>query len=491
VKGATPMWTMSRFLSFAVLIAAVCACSHTESGSFAPDSSRLIPPVAPKAKATPGPAGKIEHIIFVIQENRTVDNLFGGPHPFPGADAVSQGATSSGKPKKLGKVYFFPSLDVDNYHSDFLIACNAPSGPPFTVGQPSPCRMNGFDKNQSLIGGNIYSYVDYSETKPYWDIASKYTLGDHFFMSHNSESYTAHQYLFSGQSNNVIQAPNFPGWFNLPFITPWGCDSPKGSSTYLLNPNTGVQTPKPTGPFPCFNYPSLADLLNAKGLSWRLYAWSIHENVNALDVNRSIRYSKYWDNGVNFRTTETQFLKDVNDPTLPLANVTWILPGPTNSDHPGTPSLYGPSWVASIVNAVGKSKYWNNTVIFITWDDWGGFYDHVPPYVVRDQFGPGVRVPLLVVSPYAKRGYVAKTNTEFGTLLAFAEQTFNLGNLGAVDTSPYIHNFNDFFDWTSPQPFRPVTGDKPASFFENLDEGRILRMSPGDSTFWSGSEDDD
>ena len=439
--------------------------------------------------------GKIQHVVFIIQENRTFDNIFGGPHPFPGADAVSSGQTSTGKTQKLGRVYFFPSLDVDNFHQPWLTACNAPAPPPFTVGQPSPCRMNGFDKNQTLLQGNIYSYLDYYETKPYWAIAKTYTLGEHFFMGHNSESYTAHQYLFSAQSNNVVDAPVYPH-FELPYVTPWGCDSPAGTMTHQLNPQTGQETTNPTGPFPCFGapsvgYKSLADLVNAQsGLTWRIYLFLQRININGFDVNTSIRNNPtYWDSNLNFRRPETRILSDING-KAGLANVTWVLPGPATSDHPGTPSFYGPEWVASVVNAIGRSKYWNNTVIFILWDDWGGFYDHVPPYVVRDQAGPGFRVPLMVVSPYAKRGHISSTDIEFGTLLNFTETTFGLGSLGQTDASPYLNNLNDFFNWKLPQPFRPIPADKSAAFFEHLDENAILRAHPGNSHFWDGVEND-
>ncbi|HEY6326888.1 MAG TPA: alkaline phosphatase family protein [Candidatus Cybelea sp.] len=124
---------------------------------------------------------------------------------------------------------------------------------------------------------------------------------------------------------------------------------------------------------------------------------------------------------------------------------------------------------------------------FVTWDDWGGFYDHAKPYVVRYQTGPGFRVPLIVVSPCAKPNYVAKTDTEFGTLLAFIEETFDLDNLGGVDVSEAINNFDDFFDWSHLQKFRPVRTDEPPSFFENVDEGAALRTAPGNSSFWKGT----
>ncbi|HEU5480620.1 MAG TPA: alkaline phosphatase family protein, partial [Candidatus Tumulicola sp.] len=247
----------------------------------------------------------------------------------------------------------------------------------------------------------------------------------------------------------------------------------------------GQESPDPTGPFPCFgpggprpdvHYPALAQRVDEKNLSWRLYAHSLCSSIVGLDVNAGVRYSDLWPtkpdmarchshesaffptpvNTANFRAPQDTFLSDVAGSKGKLANVTWILPGPITSDHPGVPFGYsGPSWVADVVNAIGKSKYWDSTVIFIFWDDWGGFYDHVRPYVVRDQEGPGFRVPLLVVSPYAKRGHVAKTDVEFATLLKFTEQTFGLRSLGATDDSPYLNDLDDFFQ-SSPQPFTKI-----------------------------------
>ena len=385
---------MKRYV-IVVVACALAACGASRQTLGLPSTPAMDRGVAHN---TSGPYGKIQHIVIVIQENRTVDNIFGGPKPFPGADAVSSGQTSGGKTKKLSKVYFFPSLDVNNYHTNYLAACNAPNPPPFTVGQPSPCRMNGFDKNQTFLEGEIYSYLDYSETKPYWDIAKKYTLADHFFMSHNSESYTAHQYLFSGQSNDVIQDPVFPSGFYPPFLTPWGYDSPKGSTTYLLDPKTGQQSKNPDGPFPCSNYKSLADLLNDKQKSWRLYAWTKHENINALDVNKSIRYSDLWDNGTNFREPETKFLKDIKNKNLPLADVTWILPGPLSSiirerrrftGRRGSPMSLMPSARAGIGTTPPFSSPGTiGAASTIT----------LSRTSFATKFGPGVRVPLLVVS---------------------------------------------------------------------------------------------
>jgi phospholipase C len=505
-----------RFAFLAVAVAAAVACSKGQSAR-SPD---------PRAQAS---RGQIQHIIFVVQENRTFDNIFGGPSPFPSAEAARSGLTVNGSPRPLKKIALEDSADPDNYYQQWYTACNPSTPPPFTVGGPAPCRMNGFNVNASPSPGytppaatsKIYSYVDYSESKPYWDIARAYTMGDHFFMGHNSESYTAHQYIFSAQSNNVVDEPLYPSstncgaYYDYCAYTPWGCDSPQGTKTYRLDPITGRKTPTATGPFPCFGpsapppnqtvkYYSLADLVSRKaGLTWRLYAHSLCSNINGLDVNSSVRYAKSWpskpvmsgchDNEsarsptpvdtANFRAPQDAFLTDIGD-SHGLATVTWILPGPLTSDHPGVPDGYcGPWWVAKIVDAVGKSKYWNSTVVFIFWDDWGGFYDHVRPYVVRDQEGPGFRVPFLVVSPYAKPGYITKTNIEFATLIKFVESTFGLGSLDATDATPYLNNLNDIFDFSKSRSFTSIPipdyylcnyGNKRAASSAN--HSRWLRM---------------
>jgi phospholipase C len=149
----------------------------------------------------------------------------------------------------------------------------------------------------------------------------------------------------------------------------------------------------------------------------------------------------------------------------------------------------GPWWVANIVDAVGKSKYWGSTAIFIFWDDWGGFYDHVSPYVVRDRAAPGFRVPLLVVSPYAKRAHVAHTPGEFGTLLKFTETALGLGSLGTTDASPYAGNLDDYFDWNNPQPFVTIS---PSNYsLCNSGSAMTNRLDPESSRWLRMIHDDD
>jgi phospholipase C len=480
-----------------VLFAAIVACSHGGMvSSSLPDSTSASGRAAVHPKSTSIP---IQHIIFIVQENRTFDNIFGGPQPLPGSDTVSAGQASDGSTIPLTQQSINGGDDPDNFHAPWYNACNPTMPRPFPVGEPAPCQMNGFNINASPAPGYtppastqyIYSYAKYKQTVPYFEIAKTYAVSDRFFMGHNSESYTGHQYIFSGQSNNVADPPQYPAktkcgiYYEDCIFTPWGCDAPAGTTTFHIDPQTGLESPTASGPAPCFGpgapgqnvkYSALANLVQNKGLSWRLYGYSLCQNINALDVNWSIRNTSVWptkpvmadchdDEGIinhtkvdtpNFRMPESTFLKDINDPTHPLANVTWILPGLLSSDHPGVPlGNCGPAWVASIINAVGTSQYWNSTVIVTLWDDWGGFYDHVPPYVVRDQEGPGFRVPLLVVSPYVKSGYVSHTNTEFATLLKFAEKTFGLGSLGATDSTPYLNNLDDFFGNTY-NAFQPI-----------------------------------
>jgi hypothetical protein len=195
-----------------VVVVALVGCWKTPSGPTLP--------VLESSRHSSLPSGKITHVVFIVQENRTFDNLFGGPNPLPGATTAASGMAGN-KSITLNKIrlaYFVPGEDPDNYHHDWMWACNPPNTPPPTSppGSDSPCRMNGFMVAATPSAGytppastkTIYSYVDYDDTKPYWQIAKTYAIGDHFFMGHNSESYTAHQYIFSGQSNNVVDPPD-------------------------------------------------------------------------------------------------------------------------------------------------------------------------------------------------------------------------------------------------------------------------------------------
>ncbi|MGA7850534.1 MAG: alkaline phosphatase family protein, partial [Terriglobales bacterium] len=178
-----------------------------------------------------------------------------------------------------------------------------------------------------------------------------------------------------------------------------------------------------------------------------------------------------WTNNVILN--QAQILTDISNNQLP--DVSWVIPTGQASDHAGTTDGSGPSWVASVVNAIGNSRYWANTAIFITWDDWGGWYDHVPPPQVLvncSQWGCGYvygfRVPLIVVSPYAKAQYISTTPYvhDFGSILHFIEKTFNLPSLGYADA--VADDFSDCFDFNqTPLPFQTIPAALKADYFLN------------------------
>jgi phospholipase C len=334
-------------------------------------------------------------------------------------------------------------------------------------------KMDGFDleKSKPLPGFTAppyqqYSYVPQSETKAYWNMASQYVLADRMFASNLDSSFAAHQYLIAGQAGRAVNNPSNPIW---------GCDAPAGTWVGTLNSN------RTYGPsvYPCFTYPTLADQLDAGNIFWRYYAPSIkttgryHATWSPFDAISPIRNGPDWT--AHVISPETRIFQDLSSGYM--APVTWISPSLANSDHSSSLSTAGPAWVASIVNAIGASKFWNTTAILITWDDWGGWYDHVAPPQL-DYDGLGMRVPLIVISPYAKQGYVSHLRYEFGSLLQFVETWHALKPLATSDTRATSLN-RDCFNFTAtPRPFVPIqTTLKPRDFIER---SRDAGASPDD-----------
>lgn len=399
-------------------------------------SKDATPPSPPPTNAT-----TIKHIVVIMQENRTVDNLFNG---FPGADTVLT-ATQKGKAVTLQSVPLEGTLDPDHSHTAWLSAYD--NG-----------HLDNFAQNPSYYPPNFsYAYVPQSETVPYFTLAKAYTFGDRMFQSNSGPSFVAHMYMIAGQSANAVENPNG---------TPWGCDSQPGTTVALIGPN-GTDIP---GGFPCFDYQTMADLLDAKGVTWKYYAPPLGKPGypfpgggdvwSAFDAIKHIRYGPDWTN--NVISPQTQVLTDIQNGQL--AQVTWIVPAFSYSDHAGVSSTaQGPDWVADIVNAIGGSQYWDSTVIFISWDDWGGWYDHVVPPQI-DNMGYGFRVPLIIVSPYAKHAYISEQVHEFSGFLKYTEETFGLPSLGTRDVN--ADDFVDCFDYTQkPQPYTAVPVKFNAAYF--------------------------
>jgi phospholipase C len=392
---------------------------------------------------------RIKHVVIIIQENRSVDNLFNG---FPGADTVRVGMSRSG-PVELQPVDLDYPADVDHQHGAFVEAYD-------------DGRMDGWESEFTTPRQSPtfpYAYVPAYEIQPYWIMAERFTLADHTFESNNGPSFPAHLYLISGQGQFVASNPNHLETTHYA----WGCDSPPDARVSLIAPN-GEEVP---GPWPCFDFETLGDDAITNGVTWRYYApglESLGSIWSAYDAVRHVRFGPLWGNVVS---PETRVLEDAKTGDLP--SITWVVPSAQNSDHPfprteterdiGVTGQYGPQWVASVVNAIGEGPLWNSTAIIVVWDDWGGWYDHVTPPQL-DRMGLGFRVPMIVISPWAKHHYVSHVQHEFGSIMKFAEQVFGLPSLHTTDDRSDA--LRDCFDFTqTPGPFEPIPTFRKAAFF--------------------------
>ena len=426
------------------------AGTDSESFTFTPakTAAYTVVTVSLPIVVTPSATPKhIQHIVVIMQENRSFNNLFMG---FPGADTATSGMYQ-GTAVPLQPVPFNQGTDL--YH-----------GHPTWYTQWDHGAMDAF---QDPVGSPIlhlpYSYVPQSQTALYWTLAQNYTLADRMFQSNTGPSFVAHQYMIAGQSAGADENP-------LPSTSAWGCDAPSSTTIALIGPN-GTDLP---GVYPCFDYPTVADRLDDAGISWRYYAPAVTQYPvsvgsgvwSAFQAIKHIRFGPDWTN--NVISPNTKVFADIANGQL--AQVTWIVPAYSYSDHAAGTGIRGPDWVTDIVNEIGASPFWDSTAIFITWDDWGGWYDPVAPPQI-DNMGFGFRVPLIIVSPYAKTGYVSHNTHEFSSFLKYTEETFGLPSLGTRDV--YADDFSDCFDYTqTPQPYVQIPVTQPPSFFVNLNDSQ-------------------
>jgi phospholipase C len=402
-------------------------------------------------------ASPIQHVVFIIQENRSFNNLFMG---FPGATTQSYGYDTSGDKIALQPADLSTQWDIDHSAAAFFTACDGTGQLPGTN-----CKMDGWNGEKATLHAPPnapYAYVPQSEIAPYWALAKQYVLSDQTFASNLDASFVAHQYAVAAFADRSVNGPDGP----------WGCEGGKLTTTPLL---TKKRTVSKNRVVTCFDFPTLAGEADAAGTSWRFYAEGIYDYGG---IWSSFQADDKIYNGSDWKTDVispgSQFITDVGKGEL--ANVTWITPTYPNSDHAGLQSSSGPAWVASLVDAVGTSKFWKSTAIFIMWDDWGGWFDPVPP-VYKDYDGLGFRVPLLIVSPYAKNGSVTHTQYETSSVLRFVEDNFNLPQMAKSDARA-----NDpasdaaIFDYAqSPRKFKKIAGAKPLSFWHKLERSPAPR----------------
>ncbi len=395
----------------------------------------------------------IKHVVIVVQENRSFNDLFYG---FPGARTATYGYDASGKKIALRPVRMATTWDIAHDFGAFVAACHGAHGLPGTH-----CRMNGFDKEgwscfSTCPPDPPYSYVPRDDVEPYFFMGRHYVLADEMFASNlDASSFISHQYIIAAQASSAVDYPS----------NTWGCVKGKYYGPDTIQTITQDRTYGSTIPM-CWTNDTIGEEMDKAEHSWAYYATTVHSQFgggmwSAYQNIRPIYHGKDWAKDVI--SPQTRFFDDVKNGKL--RDVSWITPTFANSDHAGSNSDTGPAWVASLVNAVGESPYWKDTAIFVFWDDYGGWYDPVPPKML-DYDGLGLRIPMLIVSAYAKGGYVDHTHYEHGSILKFVEQLFGLPALSKSDaraTAPY-----NAFDFNKPpRAFEHVPSPYDAEFFEH------------------------
>jgi phospholipase C len=418
-------------LAATALVALVARISSPARETGSPGSA-----VRPVRTATAGVGiHKIRHVVVIMQENRSFDSYFG---TYPGADGIPMrnGIPSVCVPDPLTKRCDRPFHDSGDRNY------GGPHGHRFAVLDVDHGRMDGFidsvrrvlhqrclDSNAPIctLGArtptpDVIGYHDAREIPNYWAYARDFVLQDHMFESDASWSLPAHLYLVSGWSARCARR-----------------GKPMSCRTAVENPGAPPGEPQdPDGAIPHYDWTDLTYLLHAHHVSWRYYVQRGGEPdcrggaMFCRSIPQDASTPGIW-NPLPWFTTVAEdhqrgnirpfrsFVQAARTGALPA--VSWVTPSHLVSDHPTALVSRGQAYVTGIVDAIMEGPDWDSTAIFLAWDDWGGFYDHVPPPAV-DGSGYGLRVPALVISPYARHGYVDHQTLSFDAYLKFIEDDF-------------------------------------------------------------------
>jgi phospholipase C len=422
----------------------------------------------------------VKNVVFFVKENRTFDNYFG---KFPGANGAMSGQLCDGGTVPLAPMLDRSSPDISHAWAAAMTAYNDGG-------------MNCFDRITPAKHPNgaplSYQVADPTDIPNYFLLAKTFVLSDNFFSSLHGPSFPNHLYTIAAQSdgvednpagarpdaaaapkvgacNSVMSCPE-PGEAGLePEDIPplpqkkgvWGCDAdPKERVPVLDQEGEVVEI------YPCLDILTLGDELSEAGVSWKMYAptagvddagfqgsagyiWTVYDAI------RHMRDSPAWKEHI---VPTEQFAIDAKAGTLP--SVSWISTPSVVSEHPPASACTGENWTVSLLQALAAGPQWGSSAMFLTWDDFGGFYDHVAPTQI-DAFGLGFRVPLLVVSPFAKGGTIDHTKAEFSSVLKFIEEDFNLPSL--TDRDKNSVDMTQDFDWTQAPIALPAMTQRKAT----------------------------
>ena len=422
---------------------------------------------------------KIRHVVVIMQENRSFDSYFG---TFPGADGISR---RNGVPTVC-----VPDPDAHTCVRPFHTSLDRNTGGPHdhidAIRDIDGGKMDGFirqahqgrrlacaasvqaptcslapDRPASVMG-----YHDAREIPNYWLWAGRFVLQDHMFQSDTSWSLPLHLYMVSGWSARCSRR-----------------DDPSSCRAAVQAPGSPPNTAQnPTSKKPDYAWTDLTYLLHKHQISWGYYVSDGNQpdcSDNAMfcrAVPQNAKTPGIWNPLPYFDTVRRDrqlgnirplhsFLSEAKSGTLPA--VSWITPSQKVSDHPPALISDGQAYVTGLVDAIMRSPEWSSTAIFVAWDDWGGFYDHVRPPTV-DKQGYGLRVPAFLISPYAKRSYIDHQTLSFDAYLKFIEDDFLGGSRidpatdGRPDPRPNVRenakqlgNLTSEFNFEQ-QPRRPI-----------------------------------
>ena len=415
---------------------ALAACSSPH-GAAAPDASGSVGRDA-AATTVDAPAGPIpiQHVIVVVKENHTFDNYFGS---FPGADGISQIQLSSGT----------------------ITPPHAPDSTPRDLCHEHSCALQDLAGQWEQVAGatqngDNLAFAQYQESDipNYWQYARHFTLADRFFADVLGPSFPGHTFVLAAQAAWADGNPNTQVYW--PY---WGCDQAASTQVTVEGPPGGSCAPQQV--FPCFTIPSLPDILPA-GVDWKFYGTNFYllpEIWSMFDAIDSIRHGPGWSDVVD----ASQFDSDVDNGTLPA--VSWLVDQDLDDEHPDVGSVCaGENWTVGHLNHVMNSPLWASTAIVFTMDDFGGWYDHVAPPRAYGcdpsaPYGMGFRLPLIVISPYARPGFIFHEVSEQASIPRFIEKVFGatrtLSDLDPAAQDGQANDLFDAFDFTQ-EPLAPL-----------------------------------